>query len=593
MSLPLKGKPQVIVAAVLAFPLVLLLVSTYSKKAALNDLLVSSGHTIDLFTENLRGGLDKFEYLPKVLAESDKVIALLLDDKNDKHVDQVNRYLDEVNEFAGASDIYVMNREGLTIVASNWDMDKTFVGKNFSFRPYFTEAITGGSGRYFALGSTSKKRGYYYSYPVKQNDEIIGVLVVKVGLAMLESSWEKNERKIVLTDKNGVIFITNSPEWSLKTIRPLPEEKLAEIRESRQYGEARLDPLDFQNEQPYKEGSKLVTLDKTRYLMRTSLVQGYSWIIHIMFDTGLVRMRVVQSTALAGFLYIIVVLGWLYIYQRRLNISQRLAYQEKVEQTLLVAQDELEEKIKERTAELEKAQDSLIQSSKLAAMGKFSAGLAHEINQPLAAMQFGAYNAKMFIERGQKDGALENIERITALTNRLAKMTSQLKVYARRGDHTKSMVPFNQAIDNALSLVEMNIQSEGINVVKTLLDEEAFILCDQIQLEQVFINLFKNAIDAMTDSKTRDLDISSVVEGKYVVSTIRDTGRGIDPDDLKELFEAFFTTKQPGKGLGLGLAITHGAVKKMGGTIEVQNHESGGAVFIVTLPKADKLAGAE
>ena len=228
------------------------------------------------------------------------------------------------------------------------------------------------------------------------------------------------------------------------------------------------------------------------------------------------------------------------------------------------------------------AEQSLAQSSKLAALGEMSAAVSHELNQPLAAMKTYLAGARLLLDRKRPDEALNSFQRMDDLIGRMGAITRQLKSYARKGGEDFVPVDVCAAVRATLDIMSPQLSARQVLVTCPLPDDAVLVFGDQLRLEQVFVNLLRNALDATITTPQPEIEILLVV-GEWVTLTVRDNGDGIG--DLEGLFEPFYTTKQPGDGIGLGLAISSGIVDDFGGRLTARNGTTGGAVFEVTLPK--------
>ncbi len=610
-------KPRMLVALSSAGILALVLWQTavLTRAAAIDELRLVSANKLTLFISNLTSELEKYEFLPRILARDERIIRILREPADAAHADLVNKYLEKVNKIAGASDTYVINKHGLTLVASNWNSQTPFVGQNFNFRPYFQAAMRGEVGRYYALGATSRKRGYYYASPVKLHNEILGAAVVKVSPESVEAAWQSAPEKVIVTDYNGVVFITNNPSWKFKTLQPLADEVRQQIKQSRQYSDAVMSPLPIVKERLYDNGVSLLTFRESIddasdteqiYLTQSREMPSHRWLVHLLADTKTVRARVAHSIGYATVLVITICLVLLYVLQRRRNLSQRLQHQKNIEETLLNAQKDLEVQVKQRTVELietneqldkkikqqekteqelRKAQEELLQSAKLAVVGQLSAGITHELSQPLTAIQTYVGTAQQLLKHQHYDELSENLASVLTLTDRMARFTSQLKTFSRKPTQTISAVSLNQTINDALMLVT-HTHNQELDVVQSMPQQDIFVMADAVRLEQVFVNIFKNAVDAMKETGNRKLTISMRALEDSVSVRIEDSGSGISKENLDRLFDPFFTSKELGAGLGLGLSISREIVNEFGGSITANNREQGGALFTVTFPMA-------
>jgi two-component system C4-dicarboxylate transport sensor histidine kinase DctB len=235
------------------------------------------------------------------------------------------------------------------------------------------------------------------------------------------------------------------------------------------------------------------------------------------------------------------------------------------------------------------AEQTLAQSSKLAVLGEMSAAVSHELNQPLAAMKTYLAGARLLIQRKRPEEALASFQRIDDLIDRMGAITRQLKSYARKGSDAFEPFDVRDAVSSALAMMEPQLKARRVAISRTIPDHRAMILGDRLRLEQVIINLLRNALDATRGVKDPAVGIL-LAAGQTVSLTVRDNGPGIE--DLDALFEPFYTTKQPGDGVGLGLAISSNIVTELGGRLTARNGSEGGAVFELVLPALDAPAAA-
>lgn len=572
---------------------------------AIADIRLQSAHTLSLVVENLRGELAKYAFQPRLLSNSAILTDALAPGASHTARQRANDELARTNTITGASDTYLMGSDGLTIAASNWALEKTFIGRNFSFRPYFQEAMQGRLGRFFALGTTSGERGYYFSYPVHARDTIAGVVVVKMDVASLEAGWRSQGAEILVVDEEGIIFLSSRPEWRLRALEPLSPAERDRLRTSRRYADASLDALDITR----RRSSDIVEIATAAplpgppgsYLWQSSEMADAKWRVVILADASGVANDVRVALLVAGFMLVSLFLASLNLYQRRRRLNDRLVMQE-------AAKAELETKVIERTEDLSEAvaklrsevserqrteahlrrtQEELIQSSKLSALGRLSAGLSHELNQPLTAIRSYAENGRAFLQRNETQRTLVNLGSIVEMSERMARIIRNLRSYAR--DEVPESRPVNLMgpIRNALSLLDTELRKQRVAVELDATNDGPIVMGGDVRLQQVFVNLVSNAIDAMTDMPARHLRISVRSTHRDVVIAISDSGRGIAPENLNRLFDPFFTTKEIGRGTGLGLSITYGIVKQFGGDIEAADNPEGGAIFTVTLQRAD------
>lgn len=592
----------------LVLPISCWLAYDLSLQSELRTLQTQSSNKLALFTENLKSEIEKYEFLPRVLATDQEIIQLLRQ-PNAQRLDRINRKLEKINLTARVSDTYLMQPNGNTIAASNWQQSVTFIGKNFGFRPYFKDAMLGENGRYFALGTTSNKRGFYFSSPIydDEDDTILGVVVVKVSMETLERAWQGNETRVFITDRYNIIFSGNTPEWHFRSLYPLRQEHLQHLSQSKQYRDIPLRPLDLHEISRRVDALPLVRIKSdgdtryTTYLLQEHALDHSSWHVFALMNTRPAYQAAWLNMALVAFALLALMLT---ISLLQLHVQEKIRVEARIAEKLRDANDKLESRVKKRTQELEHSnqhlqreinlhqqteqqlrttQNELIQAGKLAVLGQISAGITHELNQPLTALRTYAANACTFIARDRCDKADENLQAIIQLTERMATITSHLKTFSRKSSDTISPVNLRCAIDNSLALVNTQRYPYRVNV-EVDVDAATTVASNDVRLEQVLINLIKNAFDAMHDTPQPQLAIHAEQDAQAIILRLQDNGPGISKEHIEKLFDPFFTTKEVGEGLGLGLTISYEIMQSLGGKVRVENHPSGGAIFELILP---------
>lgn len=600
-----------VVSALVLMALVVWQVAEWTRRSHLAELEDQIDDTFVIHHASLMGTLERFRVTPRLLADSPILARLLQYPDDETERDAGNRFLEHFNEIIGASDSYVLDLSGLTLAASNWRQTPTFVGLNFGYRPYFQDAAAGADGLFVGLGTTSKTRGFYFSSPVRSDGQVIGVAVVKVGLADLESTWSRGPARIVASDADGVIFLSNREDWRYRTFWPLDQSALARHRETRKYQGLILEPLNVVDVTLRSQGPSRLSVEepgpghpedrkRSDYLHRSETLGGTAWKLHVLQNTHGVGSAIMTAVVLTLFLMAFLTLGALFM-------LQRARYQNKVQETLQRARDQLEARVAARTSDLEasnfqlrheisereraesearQARDELVQAGKLAALGQLSAGITHELNQPLAAIRAYADNARVFLERGTDDKVDENLQLVSELTEQASGIVEHLKVFARKTSDEIETVPLTGVIDRALTLLAPKFRKDAIEVRTEMPAAEVQVAANAIRLEQVLVNLLSNACDAVRETPRKQVCVRlSLLPGRANLQ-VGDSGPGISDEALPHLFDPFFTTKEVGKGLGLGLSISYGIVRNFGGSIRAGNGADGGAVFQIELPLA-------
>jgi len=534
----------------------------------------------------LDGYLARFEYLPSLLETSPNVFRLL-DASGDPALQQtVSLYLKSINLLAGADNLYVLSVSGEALAAADFEQPGTPVGRNLSYRPYMSEALASGRGAFFGVGITSARAGYYLSYALKDGGTTRGVAAVKVNLDSFERDWRNIASGVLLVDERRVAILSSRDEWRLRPIEALSPQLRDEISRSRPYGNSDLKPLGWTYGARSEGGTARITAESgVAYTLNERPVNRGSWRLILLDDEEPTRQTAVIIGAMSGLASIAVLLAAGLIEQRRRAIKQRLANQA----ALQAANDMLEIRVQERTAELRAAQDELVHTGKLAALGQMSAGIVHELNQPLAALQTAADNAILLVDRGSIGDARGNLFRIGELVRRLGRLTGQLRVFAYKSSSPLDAVSVEQAVAESLKILAARVKEGGVDV-STLIDAGLRVVADQTRLEQMLCNIVGNALDAVESVEQKSIVLRATREGGQTVRcriAISNSGPAIPPDILQRMFEPFVTTKPPGKGLGLGLMLSNHIARSFGGELRARNLMPSGAEFVVLLPLAD------
>ncbi len=570
----------------LGVPVAATLAAGWSSRLAEADLRERVAAQLALFDANLRAELERHAAVPLALARDGEVAALLADPTPER-IARMNAKLSGIAQALDASALYIMNSAGLTLTASNWDSPNGFVGQTFAYRPYFQRAMERGEGHHFALGTTSFVPGYYTAHRVVAENRTLGVVVLKVAFDRLERAWAPGQEKLLVSDRDGVVFITNVPEWRY---RALPRQLPIALPVRPDGSSEGMDVLPW----AFAGAADRIALadpagDERRFLLASVAMPGGDWTLHSLTSLDPVTARAQGAGLLAAALTALAAMAVHALALRRAALAERLALQE-------ATRLELERRVAEATAELRATENELTQAAKLAALGQMSAGIAHEINQPLAALRSFADNAVVLLDRGRLDAVRGNLGEIAELTDRMAAITRQLKGFARRASGNLGPVSVQGTVAQALALFEARLRREEVEVVLGLPDSPLWVVGEDVRLQQVLVNLIGNAADAMRDRSQRRLTIAARVEagpadaagGPGLWLSVADSGTGIAAADLPRLFVPFFTTKEAGDGLGLGLSISHGIVEDLGGSLTAANHPDGGAVFTLRLKLVDQ-----
>ncbi len=577
------------------------------EQRALDKVAATGVHQLRLYASHLQGELQRFEKLPGLIATHPRLLQVLQDPDDVEAVEGLNHYLQEINSTSGGADIYLMDRSGLTLAASNWQGERPFVGRNFSFRPYFQQAMEGRLGRYFALGTTSRQRGYYFASAVWGGGEIFGVVVVKVNLSNIESGWEGLSEELLVTDPDGVIFIATNPAWRFKTTAPLDAEQRQRVEQSRRYPQMPLPALGWGGLKPRGEGAQLVSVPgyPQRYLLQSNEMVRVGWKIHLMTPLLHVEEQINDALLLFALLSLALLSIGLGLRQRHQRRVEKRHYDQRARDALYQAHAELEQRVKDRTADLSMineqlsreieerrqaerqlraTQNELVQAEKLATLGQMSAGINHELSQPLAAIRSYADNGRALLQQQRLDEVAGNLSQISDLTERMARIGEQLKIFSRKSSGQKVLLSLRAVVETAVSIIQPRSEQLGVELEQRLPAESHQVLADEVLLQQVLVNLIHNALQAVEEVELRRVRISSTEDGERTVLVVEDSGRGIAEEHMEQIFTPFFTTKSASEGLGLGLTISSRIVDGLGGELRVAASELGGARFEVVLP---------
>ncbi|HHL2324000.1 TPA: two-component system sensor histidine kinase DctB [Pseudomonas aeruginosa] len=542
------------------------------------QLAEQNRQTLDLYVANLLGTLRRYEELPQILGGL-PVLRQALQQPGDPLLQKIaNEALADIRRRTGADVIYLLQPDGTTQVASNWAQADSFVHRNFAFRPYYREAMQGRLARFFGLGTTSIKRGYYFASAVKEGSRIIGVLVVKVDLEHIERLWGNSPEQLLVIDNYGVVILSSREDWRFHASRPLSAAERDEIHANI--------PYPVQDPKPLR-------LQQSAWLSQSRTLPETGWTVSIYAPRTLIE-RPVRSVLLIGgatLLALLLLLTLLTLSRR--HYLDRIALEAE-------AKRQLEERVLERTRELEnanaqlqqevhereqaqrelmRAQDEVVQAGKLTALGTMSASISHELNQPLAAIRSYADNARVLLDHQRTEDARGNLEQISDLATRMASIIAHLKAYARGARRAPENVQLQPAIEDALSMVASRRRAMNVELLRDVPDAPLWVQAGETRLRQILGNLLTNALDALAEkAPPRRLWVIASQDQHGVTLTLRDNGPGFSEDALAHAHEPFFTTKTTAKGLGLGLAICDNLLRALGGRLEMGNHLEGGAV---------------
>ncbi len=507
-----------------------------------------------ILATSLNSELDKFSFLPLALAQDPEVQELTRTPGGRSA--SLNRRLQTLAAQSDAAAIYVMDRNGETLAASNWDLPTSFVGSNYAFRDYFHEAMQAGSATQFALGTVSRKPGLYIASRIGPEAAPTGIVAVKVEFGRTEANWARATRGVYVTDAHGVVLLTSNPGWRFHVAAPQVASTRDAQEDEKQFGTAPLPPLKLSKP---PAGGEVVQVPLVEARQAISPV---GWELHLLIDPGARVAAALATGRLALLLFLIAIVALFFT-------TQMVRRRRKSHEDAMVA-------LRTRTL-----REQLSQANRLATLGQISAGVNHEIGQPVAALRVFAENGEKFIEAGKPEQAKRNFHEIVGLADRIGLITGELRKFSRRQPGESRVVEIGEIIDGALLLLhdrigarERSIELPGESLRTIQIEAE------HIRLEQVLVNLLQNALDA-----TRPEDrIAIAIEADETSLELHviDEGEGIPEESIGAIFQPFATSKED--GLGLGLVISQDIMRDLGGDLLFSTGE-GGTRFTMVIPR--------
>ncbi|WP_409521605.1 ATP-binding protein [Pseudomonas sp.] len=544
-----------------------------AERQALREQSVQAREQLVLIGGNLQTLIERYRSLPAVLALDPELKAALRGPVEGALRERLNLKLEAINGAARSAILELMDRDGLAVAASNWRLPTSYVGHNYGYRPYFFDTRRNGVGRFYAVGVVSGIPGYFMSQAIRDDDgSFLGAIVVKLEFPDLEADWSAHPDLILASDAKDVVFLANRPAWRYRQLRPLND---AERADTRQYDKQPLQALRYAELRTLGENSHLRRVDGPNgaedLLWESLALPNEGWTLHLLSAPQSGNAARDASLAAGGVWLALVFLG-LFLHQRwRLaRLRQR-------------SRAELERLVEQRTADLRTAQDGLVQAAKLAALGQMSAALAHEINQPLTALRMQLASLRLLFDQGQLEQARAALARHDELLQRMSALTSHLKTYARKTPGgNRERLELGGVLDKALQLLAPNLRQAQVRIEQQV-QRPAWVSGDAIRLEQVLVNLLSNALDAVGGKAEPYIRLSLQRDGEHWLLEVADNGGGIAEEHLAKVFDAFFTTKPAGAGLGIGLAVSAAIVGELGGQLSAANQDDG-ALFSLRLP---------
>ncbi|HEX9857717.1 MAG TPA: ATP-binding protein [Paracoccaceae bacterium] len=529
----------------------------------------------------------RFRALPDVAGEDARIRAAVRGPGNPGAIATANAYLETIAAHSGAAQLYLLDAAGLTIASSNWNSPGSFIGQDYSFRPYFLDARRDGRGRFYAIGVTTGQPGYFLSTLIAEG-AASGVLVVKVDLSPLQATWASAQLATAIADADGVVFLSGEPGWLYRPLEPLSPATLARLVRSRTY-----DGVGLADAAPLLAGGaaamEMTDTAGHRMRARSARIEAEDWRLVAAAPIAPV-VSAALAWALGAALLALLATGLAkLLHQRRQIVQLRLRQNSLLERRVEERTRELAREVQARRqteVELRAAQDGLIHSEKMAALGRMSAAIVHEISQPLAAMEATLAAAEISLPASETRTDNRIGSRIATARNlirRMQRTTKHLKSFSRKEQGELAPIDLGQVVENALELVAPRAKAVGV-VPQVAGAGPLLVRAGAVRMEQVCVNLLLNALDAVEGRAGGAITVSLGKAPGRVQLCVADNGAGIAPDDLARVAEPFFSTKVSGEGLGLGLSISQAIVGEFGGRIDIASTLGEGTEVIVSLP---------
>ena len=564
MSVVRRKNPWGILAYLVTVALFVSGVWWYGYVVALGQLERRAQSDLTLAADSLTAELRRYRELAVLTADRPQLSAVLA---GSGRVEAVRPILQQVSDKTGALDIVLLDTAGVPLIGTQDAPAFSHVGQS-----YFERAMDG------ALGVDHPVRDgvrtFVFAAPVFSDaGPVIGALLVYAGVGGVEDSWRGARPVLFFTDADGIVFVSNRSELVLRSRAP----------------------GDFLNYTARDlRGMDVWSVSGSRYVPRRALHRTMDLPVigmhgEVLLDVAPARQIALLQSAVAGALCLAFGALLFLATQRRRTLAEANAklehrVQDRTAQ-LSSANLSLRQEVEDRRAaevQLTKAQADLVQAGKLSALGQMSAGISHELNQPLMAIQSFAENGQSFMERDRPDMAAKNLGKISELAHRMGRIIRNLRAFARQESEPLGDVDVGRVVDTVLELLGPKIAEVQVDVRWDGADG-VIVRGGDVRLQQVVLNLASNGIDAMELSDPRVLTITVAADATRVTLSVRDTGPGIT--EPEKIFDPFYSTKAIGaaEGMGLGLSISYGLVQSFGGVIRGRNHDAGGAIFTVEL----------
>jgi two-component system C4-dicarboxylate transport sensor histidine kinase DctB len=565
------------------------------RENGLRSLQAVNEPRIQLVANAMKAEISRQDHLPVVLSFDPDVQRALAAPFDRALRDKLNDKLLRVSREADTRALYVVSPSGKVFAADDLTAAETLTGRDLSTRPYFRSAMETGHGTFLGVDQATDRVRYYLAHAVGDKP-VIGVAVVRIEFDVIEADWERAGERVLVTDAGGTVFLSSDPAFKYRQLAAV--SPAGAHGDTDAFPEEHKAPINF-NVIEQRGDAQIIQVQTQAglhsYLYQAMPLREYGWTIHRLSDLATIESDQRDGAIIGAAISVIAVSGLLYLRQRQSAlVAARKAGAELTsvvaERTreLREANAALRSEIEERRrteGQLRDTQNSLVQAGKLAALGQMSAAIAHEINQPLAAIRTFVASSKVYAERGDGKRIASNLDLINGLAERMANITSHLKTFARKSEPGKTeTVDIERAVQGAMLLIESQIGLSDA-AVETSVPHNVFVRGYAVQLEQVIVNLLQNSLHAVAEVAKPAIRLQVSATEDVVSINVSDNGAGIPKEHLDQIFDPFFTTKAIGKGLGLGLSISYGIVRDFNGEIRASNLKEGGTEMIIELPR--------
>ncbi|MDC8786926.1 sensor histidine kinase [Roseateles koreensis] len=564
-----------------------------SEQSGMEQLAAVAAERLELYAASLEAELARYDYLPRLIA-IDKELMTALDRPGDAALRQrCSQKLARITARAGLGLIFIID-DHQRIVASSEDYaspTRTAETPADAIMRRLSSHILASSAPFFAATEANASSDYIMVQRLQQGERPAGHVVAVLNLAPLEATWvdqglRSQGEKLLVVDKHDVVIMSSVPGWKYHLMKPIPSADRDALRATGLYAGSLDATLGIATEDLSHQDTSWVrvpapdaptnTAQTVELLAQERAVVPLDLRLVTLSDPTEVWRHARFAAWGGGAVGASLGLLMLYLAYRRRVLQQLF----RASEALKRAHSELECEVSERTQELRtsndelkhqiaqrlKAEGELIQAGKLAVLGQMSAGISHEINQPLTALRALSRNSLLLIEKGRSQTVAENLRAIDDMVERMTRITRQLKSFARKTEAAQAPATLGNAIKGARLLLDHRITAEQVTLDIDIPDTLR-VTGDGNRLEQVLVNLMGNALDTMQACPQKILRISTRPDGPRVWVCISDTGPGLPPHLMARLFEPFFTTKPAGQGLGLGLVISSKIVHEFGGQL--------------------------